>query len=140
MTCIYVQISYESYKALEEQMRAFNETTHTTTGGFYHKSIRIEIAPDQLWEFHGPLVKEPLASAPEEELKARPVGRLVRNSDQCPECGSEDWNVLKEEIINPDTNPDRWQERGCSNCGRQWIDFGMTSGAAKVMAIKPDAK
>lgn len=57
MTVQYTHLDYESYKALEEQMRAFRETTHKSTGGFYHKSIRLRITPDLIIEYHGPLVR-----------------------------------------------------------------------------------
>jgi hypothetical protein len=53
---MYMHIKYEDYKFLEEQMKAFKETTHKTTGGFYHKSIRLNIDDDLTIEFHGPLV------------------------------------------------------------------------------------
>lgn len=56
MAVQYMHLDYEGYKALEEQMRAFNETTHKSTGGFYHKSIRLKVGPDLIIEFHGPLV------------------------------------------------------------------------------------
>lgn len=56
MTPWYVHISYEDYKLLEQQMREFKETTHKTEGGFYHKSIRLQISTDCIVEFHGPLV------------------------------------------------------------------------------------
>ncbi len=56
MSVMYVHISYEDYRQLEKQMRDFKETSHTSTGGFYHKSIRLKIAPDLTMEFHGPLV------------------------------------------------------------------------------------
>ncbi len=56
MSVIYMHLKYEDYKSLEEQMRAFNETTHKTTGGFYHKSIRVRMDDDLTVEFHGPLV------------------------------------------------------------------------------------
>ena len=56
-TSLYLSISYEDYKDLEAQMRAFAETVHTSTGGFYHKSIRLQINPGLVMEFHGPLVK-----------------------------------------------------------------------------------
>ncbi len=55
-TVIYTSLSYENYKNLEEQMRKFAETTHTTEPSFYHKSIRLQITPDLTMEFHGPLV------------------------------------------------------------------------------------
>lgn len=56
MSVIYMHLKYEDYKTLEEQMRAFKETTHKTTGGFYHKSVRLMIDNDLVIEFHGPLV------------------------------------------------------------------------------------
>lgn len=56
MSVIYMHLSYEHYKDLEKQMRAFEETSHTSTGGFYHKSIRLRIDDDTIIEFHGPLV------------------------------------------------------------------------------------
>ena len=56
MTVQYIHLSYESYKSLEEQMRAFKETIHKSTGGFYHKSIRLRIDDNLIMEFHGPLV------------------------------------------------------------------------------------
>ena len=56
MSVIYTHLTYENYKKLEDQMRAFAETTHKSEGGFYHKSIRLVLAPDLIWEIHGPLV------------------------------------------------------------------------------------
>ena len=56
MAVMYIHLAYEDYKALEEQMRVFNETTHKSTGGFYHKSLRLKIGADLIMEFHGPLV------------------------------------------------------------------------------------
>ena len=56
MAVMYTQLTHEEYKSLEAAMKAFAETTHTTTSGFYHKSIRLR-AGDVIWEFHGPLVK-----------------------------------------------------------------------------------
>ena len=55
MTVQYMHLDYEAYKSLEGQMRAFEETTHKTEGGFYHKSIRFKIG-DLIVEYHGPLV------------------------------------------------------------------------------------
>ena len=55
VTVLYLHLTYEDYKVLEEQMRAFRETTHKTEGGFYHKSIRLRVG-DLTVEFHGPLV------------------------------------------------------------------------------------
>lgn len=54
---IYMQLSYEDYKRVERQMKEFKETTHTSTGGFYHKSIRLQITDTMVLEFHGSLVK-----------------------------------------------------------------------------------
>lgn len=56
MAVQYQHLNHEAYKKLEQQMKAFKETTHTTTGGFYHKSIRLEVEPGHIIEFHGPLV------------------------------------------------------------------------------------
>lgn len=56
MSVLYLHLDYEGYKALEDQMRAFRETTHKSTGGFYHKSIRLKVGGDLIVEFHGPLV------------------------------------------------------------------------------------
>jgi hypothetical protein len=56
VSVLYVHITYEDYKRLEEQMRAFRETAHKSTGGFYHKSIRLKINDSLTMEFHGPLV------------------------------------------------------------------------------------
>ena len=56
MSVIYTHLTYEDYKRLEEQMKAFAETTHKTTGGFHHKSIRLRVTDELVMEFHGPLV------------------------------------------------------------------------------------
>ena len=56
MAVQYIHLTYEEYKALEQQMRDFAETSHKTEGGFYHKSIRLRISSDLIMEFHGPLV------------------------------------------------------------------------------------
>lgn len=53
---MYTHLSYEDYKALEAQMKTFGETTHKSTGGFYHKAIRLRINDGLIMEFHGPLV------------------------------------------------------------------------------------
>lgn len=58
MVVQYTQLDYEAYKKLEEQMRKFAETTHVSTPGpFYHKSIRLQITPELVMEFHGPNVR-----------------------------------------------------------------------------------
>ena len=56
MTVMYIHLKYEDYKALEEQMREFAETSHKSTGGFYHKSVRLKVDAETVFEFHGPLV------------------------------------------------------------------------------------
>lgn len=57
ITSMYISMDHESYKAIEKQMKEFNETTHTTETGFYHKSIRIVLNEGTVIEFHGPIVK-----------------------------------------------------------------------------------
>ena len=56
MTVQYMHLKYEDFKNLETQMKQFKETTHKTEGGYYHKSIRINIDNNLIMEFHGPLV------------------------------------------------------------------------------------
>jgi len=56
MAVLYIHLDYEGYKELEAQARAFAESTHKSTGGFYHKSLRLKIGKDMIIEFHGPLV------------------------------------------------------------------------------------
>lgn len=56
MSVIYMHLPYEQYKRLQQQMQEFKETSHTSTGGFYHKSIRLNIDDTTIIEFHGPLV------------------------------------------------------------------------------------
>ena len=53
---MYIHVAYENYKEVERQMRELKETSHVSTGGFYHKSIRIKISDDLVLEIHGPLV------------------------------------------------------------------------------------
>ena len=53
----YTSLSYEEYKNIEAQMRAFKETSHRSERGYYHKSIRLKITPALTLEFHGPLVQ-----------------------------------------------------------------------------------
>ncbi len=57
MTSMYISMSHEDYKAIEKQMKEFEETTHRTETGFYHKSIRIVLNSETVIEFHGPNVK-----------------------------------------------------------------------------------
>ena len=53
---MYLHLDYEGYKDLETQCKTFNETTHKSTGGFYHKSLRLKLGKDLIVELHGPLV------------------------------------------------------------------------------------
>jgi len=58
MTVAYLHLTYEDYKDLENQMKLYKETIHTTTPGpFYHKSIRLKVGPNFIIEFHGPNVR-----------------------------------------------------------------------------------
>lgn len=61
MTDIYARLDYRQYKHLEDQLRQWEklETTHTSTEGYYHKALRIDIG-DVTLEIQGPAVKEPL--------------------------------------------------------------------------------
>ncbi len=82
----YIHLSYEQFKKFEDQCKEFNETTHKTEGGFYHKSLRLDIG-GAIWEFHGPLVggyghttpKTGGARAPEEPFKV--------TRKECDLCG-----------------------------------------------------
>ncbi len=56
MSVLYLHLTYEDFKDLEKQMKSFEETTHRSEGGFYHKSIRLKIDSSLIMEFHGPLV------------------------------------------------------------------------------------
>lgn len=62
MNDMYMRLTYEQYKNLEKQLRAWEalETTHRTVEGAYHKSLRLEITDTLILEFQGPLVKPPL--------------------------------------------------------------------------------
>lgn len=57
---MYMHLSYEDYKSLEQQCKAWVETKHTTGGtAFYHKAMRVRINDGLIIEFHGPLVGGP---------------------------------------------------------------------------------
>jgi hypothetical protein len=61
MTDIYVRLTYDEYKALEEALKNFAALERTHTSGdkdaaFYHNSFRIPLGSLTL-EVHGPLVK-----------------------------------------------------------------------------------
>lgn len=56
MSVVYIHLDHEAYKSIEQQMKEFKETTHRSEGGFYHKSIRLRVDQNLIYEFHGPLV------------------------------------------------------------------------------------
>ncbi len=62
MNDMYLRLTYEQYKAMEEQMKNFDktETTHKTVEGSYHKAFRLKISDTMILEFQGPLIKPPL--------------------------------------------------------------------------------
>lgn len=63
MATIYVNLDYEAYKRLEEQLRRGFEALERThlTPGCYHKSIRLDVG-GVVFEFQGPVVQHPPAS------------------------------------------------------------------------------
>ena len=63
MADIYLNLTYDEYKGLEGQCRAFDETAHGTGTEYYHKAFVLRIGELRL-EFHGPNVK---ARQPAEE-------------------------------------------------------------------------
>lgn len=65
MADIYVNLSYDEYKRLEEACRQFAETNHGKGTEWYHKSIRLPVG-SVTWEFHGPNVKARQSSNEEE--------------------------------------------------------------------------
>ena len=58
MTYMYMSLSFEEYKTLEDQLRNFAEVekTHGRGEEFYHKSMRLRMG-DLTFEIHGPAVK-----------------------------------------------------------------------------------
>ena len=62
MNDMYMRLTYEQYKNLENQLRTWEkiETTHRTVEGGYHKALRLKITDSLILEFQGPLVKPPL--------------------------------------------------------------------------------
>jgi hypothetical protein len=58
---LYLRLTFEQYKNLENQLRRFNEleTTHKTVDGGYHKAFRLHVTDSLVFEFMGPLVKQP---------------------------------------------------------------------------------
>ncbi len=62
MADIYISLSYNQYKRLEDQAIHFekNESTHETTDRrFYHKAWRLDLGDGIVLEFQGPRVMAP---------------------------------------------------------------------------------
>ncbi len=59
-TDLYCRLTYKQYKALEDQLRNWQdvETTHISVDGYYHKALRLDIG-DITLEVQGPAVKAP---------------------------------------------------------------------------------
>ena len=57
MAEMYMHLTYEEWKAMEEQMKEFKETAHGSGTDWYHKSIRIKVNDGLTIEFHAPNVK-----------------------------------------------------------------------------------
>lgn len=72
MNDLYMRLTYEQYKALEAQLKRWEEieTTHKTVEGGYHKSLRLTITDTLIIEFQGPLLKGPLYSG-EHQMEAK---------------------------------------------------------------------
>lgn len=62
MNDLYLRLTYEQYKRLEDQLANFKhlETTHRTVDGGYHKAFRLQVTESLVIEFQGPLIKPPL--------------------------------------------------------------------------------
>jgi hypothetical protein len=62
MNDVYMRLTYEQYKGLEDQLARFREieTTHRTVDGGYHKAFRLQVTDSLIIEFQGPLIKAPL--------------------------------------------------------------------------------
>ena len=64
MNDLYMRLTYEQYKSLEDQLRRWEEieTTHQTVEGGYHKALRLRVTESLIIEFQGPMLKPPLYS------------------------------------------------------------------------------
>lgn len=62
MNDLYMRLTYEQYKSLEDQLVNYRqiETTHRTVEGGYHKAFRLQVTESLVIEFQGPLIKPPL--------------------------------------------------------------------------------
>ncbi len=76
MNDLYMRVTYEQYKSLEDQLRRWEEieTTHKTVDGGYHKALRLHITDSLIIEFMGPLVKAPLYSGERQLPSEAPIG------------------------------------------------------------------
>lgn len=65
MNDMYIRLTHEDYKRVEDQLRRFDEleTTHRTVDGGYHKAFRLQVTDSLILEFQGPLIKPPLVSS-----------------------------------------------------------------------------
>lgn len=99
MADIYMNLNYDDYKSLEEQLRnwAERETAHTTVDGFYHKSLSFRVAGIR-FEFHGPNVKA-----------AEPIGPI---EVRVPYVDVSDPSVVKAIIDITRQEMDRMNRRG----------------------------
>ena len=52
----YVNLTYDQYKDMERQCKAFEETEHGKGTDYYHKAFVLRVGGTRL-EFHGPSVK-----------------------------------------------------------------------------------
>lgn len=62
MNDLYMRLTYDQYKSLEDQLARFSEleTSHRTVEGGYHKAFRLQVTESLIIEFQGPLIKPPL--------------------------------------------------------------------------------
>ena len=76
MNDLYMRLTYEQYKALEDQLDRWEEieTIHTTVDGGYHKALRLVITDSLIVEFMGPLVKPPLYDGEHQPSSEAPNG------------------------------------------------------------------
>jgi len=134
MTAHYIHLSYEEFKSVERQMRAFEETSHKTEGGFYHKSIRISINDGLVMEFHGPLVggyghAQDSPSLRDLAQKIDPEGQLTQALDFL------EWLGTKESEQNEDDTPPKKPRRRRAAASREEdkpADEGSDSGKSEL--------
>ena len=76
MNDLYMRLTYEQYKNLEDQLRRWTEieTAHKTVDGGYHKALRLNITGTLIIEFQGPLIKPPLYDGEHTMPSEAPIG------------------------------------------------------------------